>query len=149
MIQQAFAVVLAPIAAFIVHHAPMSQNAVWVLMLLGALFMSLGYPGRKNVSARKIVEWVFVQPMVAAGSIVMYFVMFEGYPISLDLVLLGFALFLLFVMSTQVAFIVHAVPELLADERFQGMLKQQPATLAVFTLTLFFLSAMFMEIIPH
>lgn len=149
MIQQAFAVVLAPIAAFIVHHAPTSQNAVWVLMLLGALFMSLGYPGRKNVSARKIVEWGFVQPMVAAGSIVMYFVMFEGYPISLDLVLLGFALFLLFVMSTQVAFIVHAVPELLADERFQGMLKQQPATLAVFTLTLFFLSAMFMEIIPH
>jgi len=149
MIQQAFAVVLAPIAAFIVHHTPMSQNAVWVLMLLGALFMSLGYPGSKNVSARKIVEWGFVQPMVAAGSIVMYFVMFEGYPISLDLVLLGVALFLLFVMSTQVAFIVHAVPELLADKRFQGMLKQQPATLAVFTLTLFFLSAMFMEIIPH
>jgi len=41
------------------------------------------------------------------------------------------------------------VPELLADKRFQGTLKQQPATLAVFTLTLFFLSAMFMEIILH
>ncbi|RWR43919.1 hypothetical protein EOW65_19640 [Sinirhodobacter ferrireducens] len=149
MIQQAFAVVLAPVAAFIVHHAPMSQKAVWGLMLLGAFFMSLVYPGSKNVSARKIVEWGFVQPMVAAGSIVMYFVMFEGYPISLDLVLLGVALFLLFVMSTQVAFLAHAVPELLTDKRFQGMLKQQPATLAVFTLTLFFLSAMFMEIIPH
>lgn len=149
MIQQAFAVVLAPIAAFIVHHAPTSQNAVWVLMLLGALVMFPRYPGSKNVSARKTVEWGIVQPMVAAGSIVMYFVMFEGYPISLDLVLLGVALFLLFVMSTQVAFIAHAVPELLTDKRFQGMLKQQPATLAVFTLTLFFLSAMFMEIIPH
>lgn len=151
MIHTVFSDVLAPIAAFFVHRAPTSQNTAWVpgLMLLVAFLMFLEFPRSKNVSARKIVQWGVVLPMLASGSIVTYFVTSEGYPISVDLIRLGVVLFLLFVMSTMAAFIPHAVPKLLADKWFQSTRKQQPTTLAVFTLTLIVLAAMSMEVITH
>ena len=146
MVNHAFVYVLVPIAAFLVHHAPTSQHSAWILMLLGSILMLPGYPGSKDVSVRKTVEWGIVQPMIAAGAVVMHFVALEGHPISLDLILFGIALFCLFLMSTQVVFIAYTIHEVVTDHNFRRILKQQPATLAMFMLVVFFLSVTLTEV---
>lgn len=111
----------------------------WVLIVFYAVTAFLFMPELNGASARQLLQWHIVRPMIASLGAISLFLS-GGAEGSRELFALAIALVAAFMMGNMIAFIVAIVPDLLRHPPLRAAAHQKPATFAMAVFVLFLMA---------